>query len=111
MAMQIRVRSPGREFEIDRAAFWVKAPSHGDCLQQCRFTAPILADYEGHIRMEGNSAEISNRREIERVVILRQLFSLQRDFAEVGFGRVLHFPKKKIALEKLTNKMMPVEQL
>jgi len=49
--------------------------------------------------MEGNSAEVSNRSEIERVIVSRQLFSLQRDFAEVGFGGALHFLNENIIRE------------
>src|SRR5437868_4656796 len=57
----------GREIEMPAAALGIETPGNRDRFDQRRFSRTILADYEGHLRMEFETGKTLNGRKRKRV--------------------------------------------
>src|SRR5262245_43332121 len=85
MRMELRMRCPRREPEIDASALGVEAPCGRDRVQQGRLAAAVLADDERDVPVKIEAAERAHRRDVERVHVATRhgLLALERDRAEV----------------------------
>jgi hypothetical protein len=72
VAVQGRMRCAVAEIEVPRPALRVKAPGHGQGLDQGRLARAVLADQEGDARVEGQGVEIAHHRQVERVGVASQ---------------------------------------
>src|SRR5271167_2884567 len=85
MPIQRRVRSAATEVEIARPAFGVEAASHGQGLDQGRFSRTVLADQKGDARVKDDALKVAYDRQVERVdAIVPAVASLDLRLDPVG---------------------------